>query len=112
MSDGGIVDALARLEAGQQRLEAGQNELKDGLAITRDDLAITRADIMARIDRLQDLVHSLRDDIGVNFGATDRVRDAHDGTRRELASLGEQVSLMERQIMRLQSDVRALKGEP
>lgn len=67
MSDGGIIDALARLEAGQQRLEAGQNELKDGLTIARDDLAIMRADIMEQLDRLQDAVAAIRASVRGNM---------------------------------------------
>jgi hypothetical protein len=49
--------------------------------------------------------------LDVNFGATDHARRVHDATRDEVRSLSEIVSSMHRQIHRLQTDVRSLKGE-
>jgi hypothetical protein len=40
------------------------------------------------------------------------VRRANDSTRDELPALGDAVNGMLRQIQRLQTDVRGLKGEP
>src|SRR5712671_2472206 len=70
----------------------------------------TRVAVMARIDRLQDLVERMREDISVNFGRADRAGDAALGMRREVEALGREVTAMERQIQRLQSDVRELQG--
>jgi hypothetical protein len=69
-----------------------------------------RVDLMARMDRLEDMNTKIRDDIAVNFGATDAVRRAHDNTREELRSLSDVVSVMHRQISRLETDVEQLKG--
>jgi hypothetical protein len=65
---------------------------------------------MARMDRLQDDISAIRGDIATNFGATDTVRRAHESTRGETRSLFDLVMKMERQIQRLQSDVRTLRG--
>jgi hypothetical protein len=56
--------ALRRLEAGLTRLEAGQDILRD--------------DVMNRLDRLQDALTAIRDDMRVNFSAIDTVRRARD----------------------------------
>lgn len=80
----------------------------DTLQTDQDSL---RVELMARLDRLQDAVNTLRDDIGVNFWATDRVRKGLDDARVERIAMGKQMSAMERQIMRLQTEVRILKGE-
>jgi hypothetical protein len=61
---------------------------------------------------LQDAVTSIRDDVSVDLGAVDHSRRIHEATREEVRSLTNLVMAMERQIMRLQTDVRALKGEP
>lgn len=67
---------------------------------------------MARMDRVQNSVTAIRDDIAVNYGTVDHVRKANDNTREELRQLTALVSGMMRQIVRLQTDVRGLKGEP
>ncbi len=71
-----------------------------------------RADVMERIDRLQNAVTLIPDDIAVNFGSSSAVKLANDTTREELRALGDVVSAMHRQIQRLQTDVRELRGEP
>jgi chromosome segregation ATPase len=75
-------------------------------------IADLRIDLMARLDRLQNAITAIRDDISVNFGTAEAARRANDNTRDELRALTEQVSGMLRQIQRLQTDVRHLKGEP
>jgi methyl-accepting chemotaxis protein len=124
-----ILAALNRLEVGQAELRVGQTELRDGQAHLRtelsDELGRIRADLMARMDRLQDAITAIRDDITVNFGRADHVQRNTDNARLELRALYEivagvrgelvtqngVVSGMERQIQRLQTDVRALRGE-
>ena len=93
-----ILAALERLEARLTNLESGQTQL--------------RVDLMGRMDRLQDSLTSIRDDIGVNMGRADRAHVAADNTRTELRALGEIVTTMGRQIQRLQTAVRELRGDP
>lgn len=67
---------------------------------------------MERLDRLQNSVASIRDDIAANYGTAGAVKRANDNTREELRLLGEVVTTMSQQIQRLQTDVRELKGDP
>jgi len=91
MSDDPVLAALARLEAGQISL---------------------RVDLMARMDRLADALTLIRDDIAVNMGAAEAMERANDNTRADLRTLGEQVSVMWKQIKRLQTDMREIKRDP
>lgn len=70
-----------------------------------------RVAVMGRIDRLQDTVTGMRDDIHASYGRSDRAYDATTGVARQVEAMGREISAMERQIQRLQADVRTLKGE-
>ena len=65
---------------------------------------------MARMDRLQDGITAIRDDIAVNIGAVEAGRRANDNTRDDLRTLNEQVSVMWKQLKRLQTDMREIRG--
>jgi predicted nucleic acid-binding Zn-ribbon protein len=120
-----VLAALERLEAGQVRLEAGQTQHTAALERLETGQTKLRADLMARIDRLQDTVETIRGDITVNFGRADQVqriasnlRDdlralygVVSGGRDELHALSEVVNGMERQVRRLQSEVQTLRDE-
>ncbi len=106
-----ILASLDRLEAGQAKLEAGLAKLEAGHDALHAELGTLRGDVMARIDRVQDGVAGLRDDIVVNFGRADRVARHSRDTDDQVRALSDEVSSMQRQIQRLQSDVRTLRGE-
>ncbi len=123
MSDSPVLAALARLEAGQTRLEAGYTRVEadvSGLKAEQTrlrsdflaELGKTRADIMERVDRLENAVTLIRDDIAVNMGAVDAVERANENTRADVRTLGEQVSVMWKQIKQLQSEMREVRGDP
>lgn len=95
MSDDPILAALARLEAGLTRVEAGQVSL--------------RADVMGRIDRLQNVVEAMRDDISVNMAAASTALDRTRSTRFEVENTTETLVAMNRQIMRLRTSVEELQ---
>ena len=78
----------------------------------RSEVGRLRGDMMARMDRLQDGFNALRDDGTVNFARTDRVESITRGSADEVRAMGVELSGMHRQIQRLQSDVRSLRGEP
>lgn len=69
-----------------------------------------RGDLMARLDRQQDAITAIRDDIAVNFGRADRAIDYAKSLRTEFDDLTREVAAMERQIQRLQTEVRQLQG--
>lgn len=102
MSDDPVLMALAQLGS----------ELRGDSAAIRADLTTFRTDLMARLDRMQDSITAIRDDIGVNMGAADNAKEAAHSTRKELRGLSEMVTAMQRQIMRLQTQVRELRGDP
>jgi len=140
MSEDAVIAALSRLEAGQMVLHAGQTALQEGfasvqggfvtlqggfatlqgglLALQKSQTALEesqinlRVDVMGRMDRLENKLTEIRDDISVNMGSTYRAREAVDNTRDELRSLGEQVNIMWRQMKRLEQQVRDISGDP
>ena len=71
----------------------------DGL---QSETARLRVEMMGRLDRQQDVLASIRDDIGVNMAPTDRVREANVETRKDVHQLTEQVSLIHRRPVRLE----------
>jgi hypothetical protein len=95
MSDDRILTELAALRAGQEQLQAGQDRL--------------RVDMMARLDRLTDAVTAMRDDIKVNFGASETVRRANEHTREELRDTQNMVADMRRQLLSLGERLAAVE---
>ena len=123
MSDALVLAALTRLEAGQAQLQAGQTQLEAELgqlkaeqkALRTDflaELGRTRGDIMERVERLEDAVNRIRDDVAVNMGALEGVERANHNTRADVRTLQEQMSIMGKQIKQLQTEMREVRGAP
>ena len=53
----------------------------------------------------------IRDDITVAMGTADQVRRVHDNTRDEVRGLHELLSIMQKQILRLEAQVSDLRGK-
>jgi hypothetical protein len=87
----GILDTLQRLESKQDTM---------------------RADIMARIDRLQPKVDQTHDALVVDLGNTDRIERIARAAVDDGRTTTEILRVMQRQIMRLETDVEQLKGAP
>ena len=92
----------SRIEVGLARLEARQTQLEISLIAVRTD-------VMGRMDRLQDTVKSMRDDIIVNFGRADRVSLVAASASSEVRALGVEVSAMETQTLRLRGDLDEMR---
>jgi hypothetical protein len=111
-----ILSALARLEAGQASMQADRASLHTGFQTLRTDmlaeLGQTRGAIMGRVAELQASVTAIRDDITVNMGRVDAVRQANDNTRADLVQMREQMSVMWKQIKTLEARVRGITGDP
>jgi hypothetical protein len=60
----------------------------------------------------EDKLTAIPDDIGVSIGRVDRAREAAENTREEPRMMSEEVSIMWRQIKRLEEQMRDLTGEP
>jgi uncharacterized coiled-coil DUF342 family protein len=93
-------------------MRADMTDMRADITGIRAEVTGIRSEVMARIDRLQDSITGMRDDIATNFARADRVNDRANGIERVVHDLGTEISAMQRQIQRLQSDVRALKGDP
>jgi len=103
-------DALAiRHDASFARLEAAIDGVRRD---ARADLTELRVAMMGRMDRLQDTVTEIRDDIGVAMGAADAMQRANDNTRELVRLQGQQLTIMFRQIKRLEEKVRSITGDP
>ncbi len=110
--EGRLASTGERLQAGLTALRTDVTPLRTEMTALRTEMIALRTDLMERMDRLQNGMTLLRDDVSVNFGAVETVRRVNDNTREELRALGDVVSAMHRQIHRLQNDVRELRGEP
>ena len=82
--------------------------LEGNLAKVQDDLTSLRVDTMARLDRHENHLTSIRDDISVAMGGTDHMRRISDNTREDVRGLAEQLGTMWRKVNRLEEVVRGL----
>lgn len=96
-------DDTQRILAALERLETKQDKMGT-------DMMATRTAIMDRIDRLQHKADQTHDDIAVNFGNTDRVERIARGAVDDTRTTSEILRVMQRQIMRLETDLDHLKG--
>jgi regulator of replication initiation timing len=118
MSDDAIFAALTKLTDGMDAIRADIGGLRtdlDGLRVDLDGLRTSqtnlRVDLMERMDRLDNQVTGIRDDIIVNMGRVDHVDEALINTRGDVQHLFREMSVMWRQVKRLQSEVRDIRGE-
>ena len=109
---GRVLDGQAESEVHQIDLERIVFALQQEQISLRTDMTTLRVDLMARMDRLEDQITLIREDITVNIGASDSVRTANEGTKAELRALSGMVFTMTRQIRRLQTQVDELSGKP
>lgn len=109
-----ILSAIRTLQAGLDELRTGQHELRAEMTEmrteVRGEMTGLRVGLMDRMDRLENSLTLIRDDIGVTMGRADRVQESNDGTREELRLLGKIVSGMGRQIHNLQVRMDRLGG--
>ncbi len=92
-----VAAGQARLEGRLVRLQAGQNNL--------------RGDVMERMDRFQHALDLVKDDIVVNFGASDHVERIAKGASEETRAPGEVVRATQRQIAWLRTDLDDLRKD-
>ena len=111
-----IDTSVGRLDTSVGRLGASVASLAAALEASRREaraeLAELRVAMMSRMDRMQDTVTEIRDDIGVAMGAADAMQRANDNTRELVRLQGEQLTIMFRQIKRLEEKVRGITGDP
>jgi len=69
-----------------------------------------RADMMEGLDRLQNAVALLRDEVAVSFHSSERMEGIARGASSETRALAAQVTAMERQILNLNTRVAELEN--
>ena len=97
---------LEKLEEGQAALATDQKSLRTDFL---DELGKTRTDVMGKLAEVRSDLTGMRDDISVNMGAVDMVRQVNDNTRADVTQMREQISVMWKQLKQAQDDIRALK---
>jgi hypothetical protein len=70
-----------------------------------EELTRARVEVMARLDRQQDVLAGILDDIRVNVAATDTVRDRHNAIRNHHDQFAHQVSVIHRRLIQLEQTV-------
>jgi len=107
-----IETQLTQLDRRLTQVETGHRQLEAGLARLEAAQTSLRVDLMARLDRVQDSVTAVRDDVGVNLAQSERAHEAIADTRAEVRSLGQQVAVAFRRIRQLEERVREITGDP
>lgn len=102
-----ILAALARLEVGQIGL---RGDIFRATMEMRDELTQVRTAIMERMEGHANELSAIRDSIATNYGASDHSVRLNSNTREEVQSLTKMIFDMRRELARLQTDVRELKG--
>ncbi len=107
-----VIDRLGAIEAGIARLSTGQDSLRSDFNRLSDRQDQLRIDLMARMDRLQDSITGIREDVSVIAGITDTVRRTSDNTRDEMRLTTDTVTILEKRVRNLMQQVRELRGDP
>jgi len=97
-----LEDKMTRLEDKVERLETGQVEL-------RGEMTAMRVDVMLRLDRHENRLSDIRDDIAVSMARADQAALVAVNTREEARLLGQQVALLQRQVNKLQTRLDQLE---
>jgi len=97
-----LAERFDRLERETSGLREDTTQLREESSRLREDTTRLRVDLMARLDRQQDMLTSIRNDIGVNMATADRVREANKATRDDVAQLASQVSVIHRRLIQLE----------
>jgi cell division FtsZ-interacting protein ZapD len=111
MSGDSVLAVLARLEEGQKAI-------REELGTLASEQARLRTDVMARLDRQQNDLTGIREDIGVNMAAVLHAVARGQSTREDVRlmdqaqiDLGRQVSLLHRRLIALEERV-GREGRP
>jgi uncharacterized phage infection (PIP) family protein YhgE len=119
---GQILTELQSLRTGQEALRTGQEALRTGQDTLRMGQDTLRVDVMARMDRLQDSVTSLREDVAVNFARADHAsrsvvqfRNEQTSTttalRNDLDAMNEFIVAIEKKVRSLSNQFHAFRQE-
>ncbi len=103
-----ILEAIGAMRS--EILGAVRSEMRSELEALEAKLFSVRAEIMARIDRLQDVLTLGREADIVTFGAPERAEKIAKATREEINDLGSQLGALTRLVNMMQSRLAHLEG--
>lgn len=123
---GALRGAFAELRAAQASTEAGLSCLQVDLEALRSVVVSSssettnlRVQLMARMDRVQEIAKDInralvliREDIGVNYARADRIDMKPDAAAEITRTLTAEMVVLQRQVKRLEEDVRTILGRP
>jgi hypothetical protein len=101
----GIAGLRGELVAGLARQDDSIAGLKKDVGTLQSALLSVRTDLMARMDRLQNKMSAVSDDITVNYGAVEQTDRIARSASAETRALAQTVSAMQRQIRRIAAKV-------
>jgi phage shock protein A len=107
---GALDTKVGALDAKVGALDTKVGALEGRMTTMEGKITTLRVDLMARLDRHEDALSAIRDDIAVNMGRADRAQDAAENTRHELRALGDQVNAMYRKMKHAESRIDKLEG--
>jgi chromosome segregation ATPase len=102
---GRIEEPIDRMDGRIGRIAEPIDRMDERTGRLEEELTRARVEVMARLDRQQDVLAGIRDDIRVNVAATDMVRDRHNAIRNDYDQLAHQVSVIRRRLIQLEQRV-------
>lgn len=104
-----IQSAIAYLQIGIAALQNGQTALQNGQTALQTGQTALRVDVMARMDRLQNSLTSIQEDIQVNFAHAEKAIDTFHAVAFVVRSQGKEIAAMQRQMQQMKMDLEELR---
>jgi chromosome segregation ATPase len=101
---------LQELRASVEELRASDDVLRASVERLTLEHPKTRSELMARIDRLQETVELVRDDLTVNWATANTAINRARNSREDVDDLQKQISAMERRYQTLTSLMDGLRS--
>ena len=108
MNDEPVLAAIAQLRTDLAQLRTDLTTVSEGI---EGQLTRLRVDVMARLDRHEDKLGTIHDDITVAIGSSDRAQQVNDNTREEVRSLGKLVNDLLHIVRKLEGRVSTLEDK-
>ncbi len=100
---------LAGLDLRLDRLETRVSDLERRTSSTDTTVNELRSVMMAKLERIENKLTQISEDMQVTMGAASTAIQQREGDRRDLGVFVEMVTLMQRKMSRLQTDVEQLQ---
>ena len=105
-----IITALGQLKSGLDRLEARFDGLEARFDRLEASVGSLRANLMDRLDRQQETLSGVREDIIVSIGRAAHAETVAKNVREELEDAAKETTTLYRMVKRLETRVERLEG--